>query len=265
MTSVSARRIVKGIYAIWYRETRRFVRDRGRWLGLVTQPLFYLLLVGHGIASAMSFRQAPQGVSYLTFMYPGIVGMSVMFTAIFSAIGIIWDREFGFLKEVLVAPVPRWSAAAGKALGIATIVTLQAGVLLALAPLASVPLGVGMVLKMLAVAALVGFTLGCLGIAVASRMQSLESFQLVMNVLTMPMFFLSGALYPLRGLPGWLSALSHIDPLTYGVDALRAAIYAEGEPARALVRYPLGVDLAILGGAAVVLALVAAWSFERQA
>jgi ABC-2 type transport system permease protein len=231
---------------------------------MVTQPVLYLLLVGNGIASSMSFRQAPGETSYLTFMYPGVVGMSILFTSIFSAIGIIWDREFGFLKEVLVAPVPRWSAAAGKALGITTLVTLQAAVLLLLAPLAKVHLGVMVVLKVLGVAALVGFTLGCLGIAIASRMRTLESFQVVMNVLTMPLFFLSGALFPLRGLPGWLSALSHADPLTYGVDALRAAIYSGGEPARALVQYSLPFDLAVLSGIAVILAAIAASSFERQ-
>lgn len=261
---MSARRTLKGIYAIWYRETARFLRERSRWVALVTQPLLYLVLVGYGIASSMSFRQAPSHVSYVTFMYPGIVGMSVLFTAIFSAVGIIWDREFGFLKEVLVAPLPRWAAAAGKALGIATIVVFQTAVLLVLAPLAHVPLGFVMALETLGVAALTGFALGALGILIASRMQSMEAFQLVMNVVTLPMFFLSGALYPLEGLPTWLSILSHADPLTYGVDALRGALYAPGAPVRALVQYPLGFDLGILAVASVILAALAAWSFEKQ-
>jgi ABC-2 type transport system permease protein len=262
---LSARRVAKVVYAIWYRETVRFSRERTRWLGMITQPLFYLVLVGYGISSSMSFRQAPAGpgVSYLAFMYPGILGMSILFMSLFSAIGIIWDREFGFLKEVLVAPAPRWAAAAGKALGIATVVVFQTTVLLLLAPIAHVPLGFLMVVETLAVAAGIGFTLGCLGIVVAGRMQSLESFQLIMNVMTLPMFFLSGALYPLAGLPGWLSFLAHIDPLTYGVDALRNVIYQDG-PMRVLVQYPLHIDLLVLGTASLVFALAAAWSFETQ-
>jgi ABC-2 type transport system permease protein len=261
-----ARRILKAIHAIWYRETVRFVRDRGRWLGMLTQPLLYLLLVGYGIASSMSFRQAPAGVhvDYVAFMYPGILGMAVLFTSIFSGVGIIWDREFGFLKEVLVAPVPRWAAAAGKALGIANVVLFQTAALLLLAPLAHVPVSPLMVVETLAIAALIGVALGSVGIAIASRMQTLEAFQFVMNVLTLPMFFLSGALYPLQGLPPWLAVLSHLDPLTYGVDALRGAIYGASFPAAVLVQRPLGVNLLVLGGAAVVLAALAAWSFERQ-
>jgi ABC-2 type transport system permease protein len=258
-------RVAKVVYAIWYRETVRFSRERTRWLGMITQPLFYLVLVGYGISSAMTFRQTPAGpgVSYLAFMYPGILGMSILFMSLFSAIGIIWDREFGFLKEVLVAPAPRWAAAAGKALGIATVAVFQTAVLLLLTPIAHVPVGPVMIVETLMVASGIGFTLGCLGILVAGRMQSLESFQLIMNVLTLPMFFLSGALYPLHGLPGWLSALAHIDPLTYGVDALRNVIYQDG-PMRALVQYPLGVDILVLAGTAVVLAIGAAWSFETQ-
>jgi ABC-2 type transport system permease protein len=266
MASSDARRVAKVIYAIWYRETIRFLRDRSRWLGLVLQPLLYLLLVGYGIASSMSFRRVPGGahVDYVTFMYPGIVGMSVLFTAIFSGVGIIWDREFGFLKEVLAAPVPRWAVAGGKSLGIATVVLFQAAVLLALAPLAAVPLGVGMVLRVLGVSALIGFALGSLGIAIAARMQSMEGFQFVMNVLTLPMFFLSGALYPLRGLPGWLGVLAHLDPLTYGVDALRNVIYGAGQAARALVQYPLGLDLLVTALLAAALAALGAWAFETQ-
>jgi ABC-2 type transport system permease protein len=260
------RAVAKGVYAIWYRETRRFVRDRSRWLGLVTQPLLYLMLVGYGISSSMTFRRLPadSSINYVTFMYPGIVGMSVLFTSIFSAVSIIWDREFGFLKEVLVAPLPRWAAAAGKALGIMTIVALQTAVLLAMSPLAHVPLGLWMALKTLGVASLVGFVLGAFGIAVASRMTSFESFQLIMNLVTMPMFFLSGALYPLRGLPPWLNFLAHVDPLTYGVDALRNAIYADNEAARLLVQYPLVFDIGVLAAIAAVFAALAGWLFETQ-
>jgi ABC-2 type transport system permease protein len=261
-----SRRTLKVIYAIWYREVVRFLRDRSRWAGLVVQPLLYLLLVGQGIASSMSFRGPAGGaqVNYLTFMYPGIVGMSVLFTAIFSGVGIIWDREFGFLKEVLVAPVPRWGVAVGKSLGIATIVVIQCAILLVLAPLAHVPLTVASALAILGVSALIGFAIGSLGIAIASRMQSMEGFQFVMNVLVMPMFFLSGALYPLKGLPAWLDALAHVDPLTYGVDALRNVLYAGGQAARLLVQYSIGLDLTVVAALAAVLVILGAWAFQTQ-
>jgi ABC-2 type transport system permease protein len=262
---LAGRRVAKVVYAIWYRETIRFLRDRGRWLGLVTQPLLYLLLVGYGIAGSMTFRQVPgAGADYVAFLYPGIIGMSVLFTAIFSAVGIIWDREFGFLKEVLAAPVPRWAVAAGKSLGIATVVVVQAAVLLFLAPVARVTPGPAAVLDTLGVAAVAGLALGGLGIAVAARMQTMESFQFVMNLLTLPMFFLSGALYPLRGVPGWLGLLGRIDPLTYAVDALRNVVYGGRPGAAVLIQHPLGLDLAVLAGLAVVLTAAGAWAFERQ-
>lgn len=261
-----SRRIIKVVYAIWYRETIRFFRDRGRWLGLVTQPLLYLLLVGYGIANSMTFRQAPAGsqVNYVSFMYPGIVGMSVLFTAIFSGVGIIWDREFGFLKEVLVAPVPRWAVAIGKSLGIATIVLVQTAILLILAPVARVPLHLSSALGALGIASLAGFALGNLGIAIAARMQTMESFQFVMNVLTLPMFFLSGSLYPLRGLPSWLALLTRMDPLTYGVDALRNVFFASSAALRLLVQNPLETDLIVLTGLALALGAAGAWAFEHQ-
>ncbi|MCL6596853.1 MAG: ABC transporter permease [Firmicutes bacterium] len=254
------------VYAIAYREVIRFLKDRSRWLGFIAQPLLYLTLIGYGIAHSMTFRSVPAAahVNYLSFMYPGILGMSVLFTAIFSGVGIIWDREFGFLREVLVAPVPRWAVAVGKALGIAAIVVVQSAVLLALAPVAGIPLGVGMAAGVLGVAAVMGFGLGSLGIAIAARMQSMEGFQFVMNVLTMPMFFLSGAMYPLRGLPVWLTVLTRVDPLAYGVDALRNVVYGAGQEVRLLVEYPVGLDLGVMAALAAVLAVLGAWAFEGQ-
>lgn len=255
-------RVLKTAYAMWYRDSVRFVRDRSRWLGMFTQPLLYLLLVGNGIASSMRFRSAPGDVDYLAFMFPGIVGMSVLFTSIFSAVGIIWDREFGFLKEVLVAPVPRWAAALGKALGIATVIAAQTAVLLILAPLAHVPISLLGAVESLGIAILMGFCIGWLGIAIASKLQSMEGFQFVMNLLTMPMFFLSGALYPLKGLPPWLLTLARVDPLTYGVDALRSAML--GPAAGPLVQLPMSADVALVALITCVFAIVGAWSFERQ-
>src|SRR5437870_8775001 len=139
------------IYVIWLRELKAFFREKGRIIGMIGQPLLYLLIVGQGIASGLTLNRAPDGVGYLQFIYPGILGMSVLFTSIFSAMSIIWDREFGFLKEVLVAPVPRWAVAVGKVLGGATVAMTQAVILIALAPFIGVGLSLLVALEMLAV------------------------------------------------------------------------------------------------------------------
>lgn len=259
---MNAHRIGGVIYALWYRETVRFLRDRSRWMGMVLQPVLYLLLVGYGIADSMRFRGAP--VDYVTFMYPGMIGMSILFTAMLAGGGIIMDREFGFLKEVLVAPVPRWGLAFGKALGIATIVLVQTAVLLVLAPIAHVQITVAAAAAVLGISALLGFSLGSLGVLIGARLQSMEGFNMVMGLLTMPLFFLSGAFYPVKGLPMWLSALAHVDPLTYGIDALRNVLYMAGLAARSLVQYGTGTDLAITACVAVGLSLLGAWSFEAR-
>jgi ABC-2 type transport system permease protein len=253
-------------YAIWYREILRFFKDRSRWLGFILQPLLYLLLIGNGIAHSMRFASVPAGgqVNYLVFMYPGIVGMSILFTSIFSGVGILWDREFGFLKEVLAAPVARWVVALGKAWGIATIAGMQSAVLLALAPLVGVRLGVASALELVGVAVLLSLALGSLGILVASRMQTTEGFQFIMNLFTLPMFFLSGAMYPLRGLPAWLMDLARVDPLSYGVDALRHAAYASWPPGQLLLRFSLGLDVAVVAALAVAFSGLAAWAFSAQ-
>lgn len=260
-------RVISTIYAIWHRELIRFVREKTRWLGMIMQPLLYLLLVGNGIAASMNFRQVPSGaqIDYLVFMYPGIIGMSVLFTSIFSGVSIIWEREFGFLKEVLVAPAPRWAVAVGKALGIATVVVFQVTVLLFLAPLAGIALTLPGAIKLLFISALLGFTFGNLGIAIAARMQTVEGFHFIMNFMTMPMFFLSGALFPVQGAPPWLKVLMQADPLTYGVDALRNVIYEGRWVAQFLIQHSLGLNLTVIATLALITAAVAAWSFSHSA
>ncbi len=259
---------LRAIYIIWYREILRFVRERARVAATLGQPLIYFLIVGQGISSAMGFRSAPAGINidYLQFMYPGILAMSVLFTSIFSGISIIWDREFGFLKVVLVAPVPRWATAVGKALGGSTVAMLQAAVLLLLAPVAKVPLTPVTAAKLLAVLFLVSTAIAFLGVAIASSMETHEGFQMIMNFLIMPLFFLSGAMFPLSAVPAWMRALMKIDPLTYGVDALRAVIYSGKDPAALsfLVQHSLPLDLAVLAGLALLFGLWGAYSFSRQ-
>ncbi len=203
--------------------------------------------------------------------------MSMLFTSIFSALSIIWDREFGFLKEVLVAPVPRWAVAMGKAFGGATVAMVQAIIMIAMAPLVGISLSVAIVAKLLVLAFLMSFAVTSLGIVIASRMASMQSFQMVMNFLIMPIYFLSGAMFPMTSAPTWLKSLMAVDPLTYGVDAIRNVVFsnttiATGElmqplidVARAggLVRFQLGFDVTLMTVVAIVLAWAGAWSFSK--
>jgi ABC-2 type transport system permease protein len=251
---------LRGIYVIWLRELLRFGRERARIVGMVAQPLLYLLLVGNGLAHGFQFKGGSH-INYLTFMFPGIVAMSVLFTSVFSAMSIVWDREFGFLKEVLVSPVPRYAIAVGKALGGTTVAVVQGAVILALGPLVGMPVAVAPFLGMLGVLGLLALALNGLGILVASRMTSMQGFQVVMNFLVMPLFFLSGALYPLKGMPEWLGTLMRIDPVTYGVDALRHLIYANTVFLQLVTQFSLGTDLLVTLGLAAALLSVATMAF----
>lgn len=261
-------RAIITIYAIWLREFKQFYRERSRIVSMLAQPLLYLLVVGEGISATMAVRGAPPGINYLQFMYPGILGMSVLFTSIFSAVSIIWDRDFGFLKEVLVAPVPRWAVAVGKALGGSTVAVLQAAILLLLSPWVHVPLGVGRAAELLLLLLAISFGLTSLGIAIAARMESMQGFQMIMNFLVMPLYFLSGALFPLRNVPAWMLAASRFDPLSYGVDALRNILYSGPLHrlmlAAGLIRFHLGEDLLWILGLALLLTAFGTWSFSRQ-
>lgn len=266
----------KVIYTIWLREFKTFLREKSRIVGMIGQPLLYLLIVGNGITASMSLNGAPGGLDYLKFMYPGIIAMSVLFTSIFSAVSIIWDREFGFLKEVLVAPVPRWGVAIGKSLGGATVAMIQAVILVALAPLVGVDLTVLVVVNLLLLTFLMSFGITSLGVMIAARMDSMQGFQMIMNFLVMPLYFLSGGFFPVSSAPGWMKRLMIFDPLTYGVDALRNIIFSEtvvraGAAERSLVevakvagliRWDLGFDVGIMALVAVVLAAAGAVSFS---
>lgn len=257
---------LRGVYTLWLRDVKRFVRERVRIVGAVGQPLIYLAVMGTGFGATFRAAAVPEGFRYVEFMYPGIIGMTVLFTAMFSAVSIIWDREFGFLKEVLVAPVSRAAIVCGKALGGATVALLQGSLLLLLAPLVGVGLGPGDVLRIAAVLFVTALGLTALGLVMASRMPSMESFQIVMNFLVMPMWLLSGAFFPLRGAPGWMEALMRVDPLTYGVDALRGVIFADLPLGRYLVAHPYGYDLAVLAAvSAVCLGLALAAFRGREA
>lgn len=233
--------IARGVYIIWFRDLLRWWRDRQRILPSLVQPILYLFVFGVGLGSAIGGGLAGArggaaglpGVSYTTFMYPGVLAMSVLFTSIFSAMSIVWDREFGFLKEIQVAPINRMAVAVGKALGGSTVAMLQASLLLIVGPLAGVRLTLLLVLELLGIMLLLAFALSAVGVAIASRMKSMEGFQVVMNFVLMPLLFLSGAFFPLRGLPGWLEWTTHLDPAAYAVDLLRRSVLqTSGVPSR---------------------------------
>lgn len=254
---------LRAVYAIWLRDVIRFANERARWVGALGQPLIYLTVMGTGFGATFRAQAVPEGFSYAAFMFPGIVGMTVLFTAMFSAVSVIWDREFGFLKEILVAPVSKAAIVLGKMLGGATVAAAQGTLLLLLAPLAGVGLDAGdlpwLWLVMLAMAVgLNGF-----GLVVASRMASMEGFQVVMNFLIVPMWLLSGAFFPMRGVPAWMEILMRIDPLTYGVDALRGILLGGTAAGAALVSHPLGLDLAVVCAFAAVTFTAALAAFRR--
>jgi ABC-2 type transport system permease protein len=239
---------LRAIYIIWYRDIIRYSRDRLRLIASLSQPLLFLVVFGTGLSSALrgaagGFGAAPgASVNYVQFIYPGIIGMAVLFTSIFSAMSIVWDREFGFLKEVLVAPIDRSAIAIGKALGGSTQAMVQGAILLILAPFIGVKLTPLAVLELLPLIFVLAFALTSMGVALAGGMKSMQGFQAVINFLMMPIFFLSGALFPLNNLPAWMAVLTHIDPAAYGIDPLRRVILgASGVPAPLIDR--LGITI----------------------
>ncbi|HEY8863271.1 MAG TPA: ABC transporter permease [Candidatus Dormibacteraeota bacterium] len=268
---------LRAIYIIWYRDILRFWRDRWRLVASLAQPLLFLIVFGSGLSSSLGGASAfgtKGGLSYIQFMYPGIIGMAILFTAIFGAMSIVWDREFGFLKEVLVAPIDRYAVAIGKALGGTTQAMIQGLILLVLAPLVGVKLTLLTVLAMIPLAAVLAFGLSSFGVALASTMKSMQGFQVVMNFLMMPMFFLSGALFPLNNLPGWMTVLTRLDPASYGIDPLRRVVLSgSGLPGPVIDRLgltingnvlPITLEAGIMLAFGVVMLAIAVVNFQRR-
>jgi ABC-2 type transport system permease protein len=210
---------------VWRRELIRFRGDRLRAITSLIQPVLFLFVLGTGLGS-LAGRSLPAGISFMTFIYPGVLAMSVLFTAIFSAASIVWDREFGFLREILVAPVSRAAIVIGKCLGGATIATFQGIIFLILAGFAHVPYNPILIVTLIGELLLLSFTLTAFGVMMAARIKQFQAFMALTQMLVMPLFFLSGALYPLNGLPAWLSVLTRIDPLTYIVGPMRHAVFS---------------------------------------
>ena len=210
---------IQTIYTIWQRELIRYWRDKTRIISTLFMPLMFLVIFGAGLSKTLATGNF--GVDFVQFMYPGIIAMSVMSVAFFSTISTVWDREFGFLKEILVAPVSRVAVAFGKTLGATTIASIQALILLILAPFIGVTIHFAIVLPLIIFMLLLAFAISGMGLLISSLMKTTESFGLVMQVLIFPLFFVSGAFFPLTAVPSWMRALANVNPLTYGVDAMR--------------------------------------------
>jgi ABC-2 type transport system permease protein len=245
---------MSAIYVLWLRELKRYVRSRAQIAASLGQPLLYLVVLGFGLGPV--FQKAGQG-SYVQFVAPGIIAMTILFSSIFSGMGLLWDRQFGFLKETLVAPVPRLNIMLGKVLGAATVAVIQ-GLLVAIVCFIS---GFRVVdARTVPVALLFMVLIGCLfsalGTAIGSVLQNIQGFQLVMNFFVMPIFFLSGALYPLSNLPTALSVITKLDPLAYGVDGLRTVL--NGTP-----QFGLTADFSVLIVLTAILLMAGSHLFSK--
>jgi ABC-2 type transport system permease protein len=214
---------LRALWVVWKRELIRFRRNRMRIVTSLAQPVLFLFILGTGLSTVIS---TSDHFNFRTFMFPGVLGMTVLFTSIFSAISIVWDREFGFLREMLVAPVHRWTLVLGKCLGGATVATIQGAIMLALAGLVGVPYNPVMLLVLLLEMMLTAFALTAFGVMLAARISDVQSFQVVTQLFVLPMFFLSGAVFPVTKLPVWLGVLSKLDPLSYAVDPLRKEVFS---------------------------------------
>src|SRR6476620_5043109 len=242
------------IYILWLREVKKYLRSRTQIIASLGSPIMYLGVLGFGLGPI--FRKAGEG-SYLQFMAPGVIGMTVLFTSMFSGIALLWDRQFGFLKETLVAPVPRLWIMMGRTIGGATVSIIQGLLILIICLVAGFrPVSISVIPLAILFMALIAIVFAALGTVIGSSLKNMQGFQLVMNFLVMPIYFLSGALYPLKNLPKVLALLTRIDPLTYGVDGVRTVLIG-------VSHFGSVEDLVVLLGVAILLLTLGAWRFSK--
>jgi ABC-2 type transport system permease protein len=258
---------LRGIYTIWYRDILRFWHDKMRIISAITFPILFLFVFGSGLSARMGMLGT--GVDFTQFIFPGVVGMSVLMSSFMAGVSVVWDREFGFLKEVLVAPISRVSVALGKALGAATIALLQGIIILIFAPLIGISLSAWTILSLLPLMFLLAASMGSLGILLATRIKSMEAFQAVMQMLMFPMVFLSGVFFPMQGLPGWMSVLVKINPASYGIAPIRQVVLGaslDSPFAINLFGHIMSIwdNIAVLAAFGVIMIILAMWSFSSQ-
>ena len=269
----SLRSELRAIKVVWKRELIRFRRDRLRILTSLVQPFLFLFVLGTGLSTLAS--SGTHGVNFKTFIYPGVLCMAVMFTAMFSAASIVWDREFGFLREMMVAPVRRSSIVLGKCFGGATVAGFQGLIVIAISPLVGVPYELTLILELLALALLLAFAITAFGVMFAARINQMQSFMALMQMVIMPMFFISGALFSVAALPAWLGVLNRLDPLTYAVEPMRRAIFSHIDVSAAARkaldpgvtwwgwRVPTALEAAVIAALGLGMLLIAIWEFSR--
>jgi ABC-2 type transport system permease protein len=258
---------LRAIKIVWHRDMIRFLRDKPRIITALLQPMLYLFVLGSGLGSAVP---RASGVDLRMFMFPGVMAMAVLFTCFFSAGSMVWDREFGFMREMLVAPVDRSAILVGKCLGGATVGTLQGLVMFAVAGLVGVPYSPALMIGVFAELVLLSFAITALAVMISARIRSMQAFMALVQMLMMPLFFLSGALFPLTGLPGWLTVLTRLDPLTYAVDPIRRLVLAHAAPGMPFVGVtwqswvvPTWLELALVAATAFCALGVAILQFRR--
>ena len=263
---------LRAIKIVWKRELIRYFSDRLRIVTVLVQPLLFLFVLGSGLQQLSA--ASTHGVQLKTFIYPGILAISVLFTAMFSAASIVWDREYGFLREMMVAPIRRSSIVIGKCLGGATVASTQGVIVLCLAGAVHVPYDPVMIIEVLVLQLLLAFSITAFGVMIAVRIKQMQSFMGVMQMVITPMFFISGALFPVSGLPGWLTVLNRVDPLTYAVDPMRRVVFNHLDISAAARhaldpgitwwgwRVPTLLEAAVVVGLGLAMLAAAIWEFS---
>ena len=262
--------VLRATWVVAYRELLRFVSERSRLFSSFAMPLLFLVIFGAGFNRIIG-TMTP-GVDFIQFMYPGIIAMTVLMNSVMSGLSVVWDREFGFFKEILVAPLGRSGIVLGKALGSAAVAIMQGIIMLILAPILGISITPMLVIKLIPVLFVISVSLSGLGVLVASRMRSQQGFQIIVQIIIMPLIFLSGVFFPVNNVPAWLEVISKINPLTYGVDAIRQLFLGGvmGQGGHTIGVTVLGhtmtilQDMLIVAIFGIVMLLIAAWSFSKQ-
>ncbi len=244
---------IEGIYTVWLREMIRYFRQKERIISSLTMPIFWLLIFGGSMRSSIDIGP----VDYNSFIAPGVIAMSILFTSIMSGISVIWDRELGFMKEMLVSPISRLSIVIGKALGTATTAIIQGTMVMLIAILLGLKISLMTFLLVIPIMLLISIGLVGIGISIGSLMNNVEGFQLIMNFIVMPMFFLSGALFPINNLPSILRLITYLNPLTYGVELLRYTIVG-------ISNIPFIINFLVVLGFSLLMMFVSGWLFSRR-
>ena len=248
---------LKAIETLWKREVKRFARERSRFVSSFFQPMLWLVIFGAGLGSSI---RGSVGINYQEFIFPGIIGQTLLFTSMFMGISVIWDRQFGFLKEIMVAPVSRITIFVGKMLGVSTDSIIQGMIVLSLGFLIGVKITLITVVEMIPIMMIITLGTVCIGLTLASFMSSLESYGTIMTFVNLPMFLLSGALFPVNNLPSWLQWAIYINPLTYGVDAMRTVLLGSAY----VSTMPFYMDLAFLLAFDAVMIFVGTYAFSMR-